>query len=79
MKERILALSLSEAVDRFQGIKWLFYSVEPEKIKIEVPRGTSESFVVEVSYKDAHELETFKKILQNADFIEQRVNMVIEY
>ena len=73
MKERILKnLSISDVIDIFGNIKWKFVEVDPDskKIIIEVPRGTDESFVVELESKD---LKADIKKLRDQGFIEQEI------
>ena len=73
MKERILKnLSISDVIDIFGNIKWKFVEVDPDskKIVVEVPRGTDESFVVELESKD---LKADIKKLREQGFIEQEI------
>ena len=73
MKERVLKnLSISDVIDLFANIKWKFMEVDPEskKIIVEVPRGTDESFIVELESKD---LQADLKRLQDQGFIEQEI------
>ena len=73
MKERILKnLSISDVIDIFGNIKWKFVEVDPDskKIIVEVPRGTDESFVVELESKD---LKADIKKLREQGFIEQEI------
>ena len=73
MKERVLKnLSISDVVELFANIKWKFIELDPEvrKIIVEVPRGSDESFKVELESKD---LEADLKKLQGQGFIEQEI------
>ena len=73
MKERVLKnLSISDVVELFANIKWKFIEVDAEvrKIIVEVPRGSDESFKVELESKD---LEADLKKLQGQGFIEQEI------
>ena len=73
MKHRVLKnLSMTDIVELFSNIKWKFMEVDPEskKIIVEVPRGTDESFIVELESKD---LEADLKKLQDQGFIEQEI------
>jgi len=73
LKERILKnLSISDVIDIFGNIKWKFVEVDPDskKIIVEVPRGTDESFVVELESKD---LKADIKKLREQGFIEQEI------
>ena len=73
MKERVLKnLSISDVMDIFGNIKWKFVEVDPDskKIIVEVPRGTDESFVVELESKD---LKADIRKLREQGFIEQEI------
>ena len=73
MKERVLKnLSISDVIDIFGNIKWKFVEVDPDskKIVVEVPRGTDESFVVELESKD---LKADIRKLREQGFIEQEI------
>jgi len=73
LKERVLMnLSISDVVDLFANIKWKFIEVdlETKKIIVEVPRGSDESFKVELESKD---LQADLKKLQEQGFIEQEI------
>ena len=79
MKERVLDMTLDEAVEAFQPHRWKFYSLDEGKIKVEVPRGLGESFVVEFPYaSDAQRNETTKK-LNEAGFRKQTVRVTPEW
>lgn len=73
MKERVLKnLSIFDIVELFAHIKWKFMEVDAEskKIIVEVPRGTDESFIVELESKD---LEADLRKLRGQGFIEQEI------
>jgi len=78
VRERVLSLGLKDTVQLFELTKWKFYEVDEEDgiVKIEVPRSTGESFVVELSYSgDQSVLEGLMKALREADFIRQTVRV----
>jgi hypothetical protein len=85
LKERILTLSLKGAIEAFEGIKWRFYEVgqTSEKvegtIRLEVPRGTSESYIVEIKYETPKQLAESIDILENTGWIAQRVRVVTDF
>jgi len=73
MKQRILNMSIDEAIEAFELIKWKFFEVSEDasSITLEVPRGYRESFIVEA--KVGEDLETIKAMLVYSGFIEQEV------
>lgn len=86
MKERVLEVSLSQAIEMFSGIKWKFYEINPsdEIVKVEVPHG-GETLVVEMSYKDEKDEVAKRKLdeivskLREAEFLKQKIRMVSDW
>jgi len=79
MKERVLKnLSVDKVVDAFAGKKWKLFGVDEcaSIVKVEVPIGKGESYVVELSYDSPEKLVSIKKELSNAGFFEQGVRIV---
>lgn len=84
MKLRILQVGLSDALELFGPLKWKFYEVRPDgdakgaagTVRIEVPRGSDEAFVVEIPYANAEQLYEVKDRLRKAGFIEQQIQLV---
>jgi hypothetical protein len=81
MRERILDLELKGAIEAFQGIKWKFFDHDEEKklIRVEVPRGSDESYIVELKYKDDEALGPIVDALLSADFIMQTKHVSPEW
>jgi len=82
MKERVLALCLKDAVMLFGGHKWKFYEDEEEekRIKIEIPRSSQESYVIELPYGNNDALR--KDMIQGLNeggFIQQTIRMRCSY
>lgn len=78
MRERVLSISLKDAVQLFELTKWKFFEVDEEAgvVRVEVPRSSGECFVVELSYDgDQGVLESLTKTLRGADFIRQTVRV----
>lgn len=82
MRERVLSLSLKEAVQLFESTKWKFFQVDEENgiVRVEVPRSSGESFVVELPYDgDQKTLEGVTKSLRKADFIRQTIRKTSDW
>ena len=80
-RERVLSMSLEESVDAFQVIKWKFFDEDETAkiVKLDIPRGTDESFVVELKYEDEKERDQIVDALYGADFIRQKKRMSLEW
>ncbi|MDQ1280672.1 MAG: hypothetical protein QG670_1935 [Thermoproteota archaeon] len=74
MKERVLSLDLKSAVEAFTETRWEFFEGDEETkiIKIEVPRGFDESYVIELPYPSETEEKQINDSLLGAGFIEQK-------
>jgi len=82
LKERVLALCLKDAVEAFDINKWKFFEdLEDEKmVKIEVPRGYTETYVVELPYGDNQGLrKDFIQALQENGFYQQKIRSRSSY
>jgi len=78
VRERVLCLSLGRAVEAFEAFKWKFYEVGEEDglVRVEVPRGPGEAFVVEIPYNGSQAvLEGVTKGLAAVGFIRQSVRV----
>ena len=76
MKERVLDLSLDEAVELLSSRKWNLYSVLDETVRLEAPVSTEESYVVEIAYRNRQELANIEKLLKKEGFVKQKVHYV---
>jgi len=75
IKERVLEVGIDEAIGLFEVHKWKFMQVFKEEniVKIEVPRGYSEVYVVEIPFSnEAHLKQTVDKLSKNG-FIVQTI------
>ena len=73
-KERVLEISLDEAIELFDINKWKFFEVDPDGVvKIEVPRGYSETYVVELPYLNPAQLNGLCEKLSVSGFIKQTI------
>ena len=79
MKERILSLSLREAVEAFQGLKWRFYQVLDDTVKVDVPRTGDETYVVLLPYGNDVERDAILDALNRAGFVKETIRLVSEY
>lgn len=73
MKERVLSLDLKGAVEAFLATRWKFFNVNEEvnMVRIEVPRGSDEAYVVELPYRTENEEKQIVDDLLGAGFIKQ--------
>ncbi len=75
IKERVLEVGIDEAIALFEIHKWKFYEIDPEKdiLKIEVPRGYSEVYIIEFPFSnEAQYKELVNKLAENG-FIKQTI------
>jgi hypothetical protein len=81
MRERVLMLDLKGAIEAFAAHRWKFFSEDEEakKIIVDVPRGTDESFVVELEYKTEGEKAEIVDELLGASFIKQSKRVTTEW
>jgi hypothetical protein len=81
MRERVLSMDLRVAIVKFQGEDLVLFEVrEREKqVKVMVPRGTGERYVVELGYDDDREREHIVDALMGAGFIRQETRITPEW
>ena len=81
MRERILDLDLKGAIEAFQGIKWKFFSEveEAKTVRVEVPRGSDEVYVVELTIQGESERKKVVDELLGAGFVRQSKRMTAEW
>ena len=81
MKERVLSLSLTGAIEAFKAIRWKFIEDEDERdvVRVEVPRGTGEAYVVELPYEDATERDRMVDQLLDEGFILQAIRITSDW
>ena len=72
MKERILELNLTEAIELFSSRKWNLYTVQDGVARLEAPIDVSESWIVEVPVKGKKEQLEIERKLNQAGWIKQR-------
>jgi hypothetical protein len=78
--ERVLKLKLDEAIDFFGGRKWkLFQLIDLEHgrlLKLEVPTGQTESYVVELLFDEGEFLNEAIRTLKANGWIQQETRTV---
>lgn len=79
MKERVLCLSLKGAVEAFQAIKWKFFEDRDGAVRVEVPRGSDESYVVELPYGNEQQRGEIVGALEDAGYVRQVVRIVCDW
>ena len=81
MRELILTLDLEDVIDAFQTVRWKFFEEDEEHniIKIEVPRGTGEAYVVELPYVDDKEKDHIVDELLGADFTQKTMRVTLDF
>lgn len=79
MKERVLSLGLKGALDAFSSIKWKFHEDRDGAVRLEVPRGDAESYVVHLPYGNEVEKAGIVKALEAAGWVKQEVRYVVDY
>ena len=75
IKERVLEIGIVEAIGLFDFHKWKFWELDAEEgiIKIEVPRGYSEVYVVELPFGSEVQLNELVAELSKNGFIKQTI------
>ncbi len=78
IKERVLEIGINEAIKLFEHHKWKFYHQDLESgiLKIEVPRGENEVWVVELPFANQVQLSELTDELSKGDFIKQTIRTV---
>ena len=79
MRERVLHLTLSDAVEAFNAIHWKFFDVDEGLIRIEVPRGSGESFIVELPFSNERQRDDFIVELLAGGFIRQTLRLTSDW
>jgi len=81
IRERILEVSLDDVVELFEIRKWKFFEVDPELglVRVEVPRGYSESYVVEIPFTNEAQYKGIAEKLVTNGFIKQTIKMRSSY
>ena len=80
MKELVLDMSLEQATTKFYGEELVLFEIREDKkiVKVMVPRGKSERYVVELRYEDAVERNRIVENLLEAGFFLQETRIVSE-
>ena len=75
IRERVLEVGIDEAIGLFEVHKWKFWEVDSEEhiIKIEVPKGESEAYVVELPFGNEVQYKELVDKLSKNGFIKQTI------
>ena len=75
IKERVLEIGISEAIGLFEIHKWKFWELDAEEgiLRIEVPRGYSEVYVVELPFGNEVQYKELIDELSKNGFIKQTI------
>jgi len=75
IKERVLEIGIGEAIGLFEVHKWKFWELDAEEgiIKVEVPRGYSEVYVVELPFSNEVQYKELVDKLSKNGFIKQTI------
>lgn len=75
IKERVLEVGIDEAIALFEIHKWKFYEVDGEEgiLKIEVPRGYSEVYIIELPFSNENQYKELVNKLVDNGFIKQKI------
>jgi len=81
LRELVLSMVLSVAIVKFQGKYLVLFEVRERKklVKVIVPRGTGERYLVELSYDDDRGREHIVDALMGAGFIQQETRITPEW
>lgn len=81
MREMVLNLDLEGAIEAFETARWKFFEEDEEHsmIKVEVPRGTGETYVMELPYVDDKEKDSIVDELLGADFIQKAIRVTPDF
>jgi hypothetical protein len=78
--ERVLKLKLDEAIDFFGGRKWKLFQIidvqQHKVLKLEVPTGLTESYVVELPFAEGEFLDEAVRALKASGWIQQETRTV---
>ena len=75
IKERVLEIGTDEAVTLFEIHTWKFWEVDSEEgiVRLEVPRGYSEVYVVELPFSNEVQYKELVDKLSKNGFIKQTI------
>ena len=75
IRERVLEVDLAEAILLFEHHKWKFFESNSETgiVKIEIPKGETEIYVVEFPFTNQNQLKALISELSKAGFIKQTI------
>jgi len=75
IKERVLEIGISEVIGLFEVHKWKFWELDAEEgiIRVEVPRGYSEAYVVELPFGNEVQYKELIDELSKNGFIKQTI------
>jgi len=75
IKERVLEIGIDEAVTLFEIHKWKFWEVDSEEgiVRLEVPGGYSEVYVVEFPFSNEVQYKDLVDKLSKNGFIRQTI------
>lgn len=75
IKERVLEIGIIEAIGLFEIHKWKFWQLDSEEgiIRVEVPRGYSEAYVVELPFSNEVQYRELIAELSKNGFIKQTI------
>jgi len=75
IKERVLDVGIDEAIGLFEIRRWKFWELYAEEgiVRVEVPRGFSEVYVVEFRFSDDAEYKDIVDKLSSNGFIKQTI------
>ena len=81
MREMVLALDLEDIIEAFKAVRWKFFDEDEAHniIKVEVPRGLWEAYVVELPYVDDKEKDRIVDELLGAEFIQKAIRVTPDF
>ena len=81
IKERVLEVDIDEAIGLFDIRRWKFWELDAEEgiVRVEVPRGYSEAYVVELRFSDEAEYKEIVDKLSANGFIKQTLRRVGDF
>ena len=68
-------------MEAFETVRWKFFEEDEEHnlIKVEVPRGTGEAYVMELPYVDDKEKDHIVNGLLGAEFIQKAIRVTPDF
>ena len=75
IKERVLEVGIDEAIALFEIHRWKFYEIDSEEgiLKIEVPRGYTEAYIIEFQFSNESQCRELVNQLAENGFIKQTI------